>query len=150
MEQESESKRWILVVEDNPDDEMLATRVFKKLGRIEEFVVARDGEEAVRILQEREAPTLVLLDLKLPRLSGVEVLTSIRDSERLGAIPVVILTSSSERTDLAACYALGCNAFVKKEIDFDTCVEQLKTTFDFWLNVNLPPPVEMPRVTQAA
>ncbi len=132
--------RWLLVVEDNADDERLATRTFKLAGRSEEWRVAHDGEEALEMLKDETPPTLVLLDLKLPRLSGVDVLTAIRDDERLGRTPVVVLTSSDERTDLAACYALGCNAFVRKPVDYEEYTRDLRTTLDFWLNVNRTPP----------
>jgi CheY-like chemotaxis protein len=136
------SGRWMLVVEDNPDDERLATRTFKQAGRAEDWRVARDGEEALEILKAKIPPTLVLLDLKLPRLSGVDVLTAIREDTRLGHIPVVVLTSSDEKTDLAACYALGCNAFVRKPVEFSEYTQDLRTTLDFWLNVNLTPPMD--------
>jgi two-component system response regulator len=134
--------RWMLVVEDNPDDERLATRTFKQSGRNEDWRVARDGEEALEMLKWPVPPLLVLLDLKLPRLSGVDVLTAIRDDPRLGKTPVVVLTSSDERTDLAACYALGCNAFVRKPVEFTEYTRDLKTTLDFWLNVNRTPPMD--------
>lgn len=126
----------MLVVEDNGDDERLATRVFARSGRTERFCVARDGEEALKLLRESHPPSLVLLDLKLPRLSGVDVLMAIRDDERLKTVPVVVLTSSDERTDLGACYELGCNAFVRKPVDYDEYTRELKTTLDFWLGVN--------------
>ena len=133
--------RWLLVVEDNADDERLATRTFKQAGRSEEWRVAHDGEEALEMLKDSTPPTLVLLDLKLPRLSGVDVLTAIRDDERLGRTPVVVLTSSDERTDLAACYALGCNAFVRKPVDYAEYTRDLRATLEFWLDVNrIPPP----------
>lgn len=132
----------MLVVEDNPDDERLATRTFKQSGRNEEWHVARDGEEALEMLKSPVPPLLVLLDLKLPRLSGVDVLTAIRDDERIRHIPVVVLTSSDERTDLAACYALGCNAFVRKPVDYGEYTRDLHTTLDFWLNVNRIAPVD--------
>src|SRR5687768_4387947 len=96
------SRRWILVVEDNADDERMATRAFKNIGRPEQMVVARDGEEAFKILMDRDAPAVVLLDLKLPRVSGLELLMKIRDDHRIGCLPVVILTSSRERTDTGA------------------------------------------------
>ena len=139
---EGPTGRWMLVVEDNPDDERLATRTFKQSGRNEEWRVARDGEEALEMLKSPVPPLLVLLDLKLPRLSGVDVLTAIRDDERIGHIPVVVLTSSDERTDLAACYALGCNAFVRKPVEYGEYTPDLRTTLDFWLNVNRIAPVD--------
>ncbi len=138
----SAHNRWMLVVEDNPDDEMLATRVFKQSGRSEEFVTAHDGEHALRILRDRQLPALVLLDLKLPRLSGIELLTAIRDDERLCSIPVVVLTSSSETADVAACYALGCNAFVRKEVDYQRYINEVGATMEFWLSINCLPPFE--------
>lgn len=137
---EEATGRWLLVVEDNADDERLATRTFKQAGRSEEWRVAHDGEEALEMLKDATPPTLVLLDLKLPRLSGVDVLTAIRDDARLGRTPVVVLTSSDERTDLAACYALGCNAFVRKPVDYEEYTRDLRTTLEFWLNVNRTPP----------
>jgi two-component system response regulator len=127
----------MLIVEDNPDDERLATRTFQRSGRTERFEVAHDGEEALEKLKREEKPALVLLDLKLPRLSGFEVLTSMRDEERLRTVPVVVLTSSDEISDLAACYEMGCNAFVKKPVDYEHYVRDLQMTLDFWLNVNL-------------
>lgn len=126
----------MLVVEDNLDDERLATRTFTRAGRQERFEVARDGEEALRKLRAQEPPSLVLLDLKLPRLSGIDVLLAIRDDERLRTVPVVVLTSSDERSDIAACYELGCNAFVRKPIDYEEYTGELRTTLDFWLGVN--------------
>ncbi len=142
MEMDEPTGRWMLVVEDNPDDERLATRTFKQSGRAEDWRGARDGEEALEILKTAVPPTLILLDLKLPRLSGVDVLTAIRDDPRLGRTPVVVLTSSDERTDLAACYALGCNAFVRKPVEFTEYTRDLRTTLDFWLTVNLVPPTD--------
>lgn len=127
----------MLIVEDNPDDERLATRAFRRMERTERYEVARDGEEAIQILKSADVPALVLLDLKLPRLSGFEVLTNMRDDERLRTVPVVILTSSDEKTDLAACYELGCNAFVRKPVDYEQYNADLKMTLDFWLSVNM-------------
>lgn len=129
--------RWMLIVEDNPDDERLATRVFSMAQRNERFQVARDGEEALKVLKNSEPPALVLLDLKLPRLSGVEVLMAMKDDERLKVVPIVVLTSSDEKSDRMACYELGCNAFVRKPIDYDQYRIDLKVTLDFWLDVNL-------------
>lgn len=127
----------MLIVEDNPDDERLATRTFQRMNRQERWEIARDGEEALQMLANSEKPALVLLDLKLPRLSGFEVLTAMRDDVRWRTVPVVVLTSSDEKTDLAACYELGCNAFVRKPVDYEDYTRDLQTTLDFWLNVNL-------------
>ncbi len=129
--------RWVLVVEDNPEDERLASRVFAAGHRPEEYHVARDGVQALQLLKRQDTPALVLLDLKLPRLSGVEVLMAIRDDPRLRTVPVVVLTSSDEITDRNACYELGCNAFVRKPLDYDDYRKELNLTLDFWLTVNL-------------
>jgi two-component system response regulator len=134
---------WILVVEDDPDDERLARRVFDRAGRKEQLIVARDGVEALSILRAEEtSPRVVLLDLKLPRLSGIDVLMEIREDFRLKTLPVVVLTSSGETTDLAACYELGCNAFVRKPIEFDRYVDVVVQTLGFWLDVNSVPPLK--------
>jgi two-component system response regulator len=130
----------MLVVEDNLDDERLATRTFNRSNRPERFLVARDGEEALNILKNEDPPALVLLDLKLPRLSGIDVLMAIRDDSRLKTVPVVVLTSSDETTDLAACYELGCNAFVRKPVEYEQYMEDLGATLNFWLNVNMTRP----------
>lgn len=137
-------ERWILVVEDNLDDERLATRTFSKAGRSEAIRVARDGEEALELLRTLPPPNLLLLDLKLPRLSGMDVLTSVREDERLKTLPVVILTSSNEQSDVAACFGLGCNAFVRKSIDFNQYVDEFQTTIRFWLDTNCAPPIQAP------
>lgn len=136
--------RWILVVEDNIDDERLATRTFTKSGRTETLRTARDGEEALDLLRRLPPPLLVFLDLKLPRLSGMDVLLAIREDERLKTLPVIVLTSSNEQSDVAACFGLGCNAFVRKSIDFDQYVDELNTTLKFWLDTNCPPPIDAP------
>ncbi len=128
--------RWMLVIEDNLDDERLATRVFARSGRPERMQIARDGEEALELLKDSQVPSLVLLDLKLPRLSGIEVLLAIRDDQRLKSVPVVVLTSSDEISDISACYELGCNGFVRKPVDFEEYVNDLNATLNFWLSVN--------------
>jgi CheY-like chemotaxis protein len=130
-------RRWMLVVEDNPDDERLASRTFAASERVEDYRVARDGEEALEILKREERPSLILLDLKLPRLSGVDVLMAIRDDPKLKTVPVVVLTSSDEKSDRSACYELGFNAFVRKPIDYDDYRKELTVTLDFWLGINL-------------
>jgi two-component system response regulator len=132
------ASRWILIVEDNPDDERLARRVISMINRPECLKTAQDGEEALKILQtEEDTPTLILLDLKLPRLSGVEVLMAIKDDPRLTVVPVVILTSSDEKSDRSACYELGCNAFVRKPMDYELYIKELTIMLQFWLDVNL-------------
>lgn len=139
----------ILLVEDNPDDEALALRALKRSTTVEEIVVARDGVEALDYLfasgshAGRDAyvmPRLVLLDLKLPRIDGLEVLRRMRADERTRLIPVVVLTSSAEEQDLIDGYGLGANSYVRKPVDFalfTRAVEQLKL---YWLSLNETPP----------
>lgn len=130
-------ERWFLVVEDNADDEMLARRAYSQTGRREKLVVAHHGEEALKLLHGQRAPALVLMDLKLPRLSGVDVLIAMKDDSTLKTVPVVIFTSSNSLTDLAACYELGCNAFVQKPIEFDRFISTYQKTLEFWLSANM-------------
>ncbi|AIE84750.1 response regulator receiver protein7 [Fimbriimonas ginsengisoli Gsoil 348] len=99
--------------------------------------MARNGEEALQVLRKRHSPALVLLDLKLPRLSGVDVLMAMKDDCRLRTVPVVVLTSSVEMTDVGACYDLGCSAFVRKPIDYDQFMSVFSSTLGFWLGTNL-------------
>jgi two-component system, response regulator len=139
----------ILLVEDNPDDEALALRALKRSAPVEEVVVARDGVEALDYLfatgpyADRDGsamPSLVLLDLKLPRIDGLEVLRRMRADERTRLVPVVVLTSSAEEQDLIDGYGLGANSYVRKPVDFarfTRAVEQLKL---YWLSLNETPP----------
>jgi CheY-like chemotaxis protein len=137
-------ERWILVVEDNEDDERLARRSIEKSKRLETVTVARDGTQALALLMSGPPPALVLLDLKLPRLSGMDVLSSIREDERLKTLPIVILTSSDHISDVAACFNMGCNAFVRKAIEFEDYMSELAKTLEFWLDINCPPPIALP------
>jgi two-component system response regulator len=132
----------IFLVEDNPDDEGLALRAFKKSGVRNPVIVARDGEEAVRKLPELAnggVPVLILLDLKLPKLSGMEVLERIRSNGATAHVPVVVLTSSDETIDVIGCYARGANAYVRKPVDFDEFIEAIDSIVKFWLRRNLLP-----------
>jgi two-component system, response regulator len=141
--------RIILLVEDNPDDELLTMRALKKKGVLNEVVVARDGVEALDYLFASGAysgrddgvmPELVLLDLKLPRVDGLEVLKRLRSDERTRLLPVVILTSSKEQQDMLDGYGLGANSYVRKPVNFEqfvSAVEQLKL---YWLVLNEAPP----------
>ncbi|MGV3617369.1 MAG: response regulator [Fimbriimonas sp.] len=129
--------RWFLVVEDNPDDEHLARRAFGLSDHAERLLVARNGEEALKVLAENPSPIFVLLDLKLPRLSGVEVLMAMKDDERLRTIPVVVFSSSNERSDVGACYDLGCSAFVRKPLDYEEFIATFNTMLTFWLSINI-------------
>lgn len=140
----------ILLVEDNPDDVDLTLRAFKKSNVANGVVVARDGVEALDYLYATGAhagrnadaiPQLVLLDLKLPRMDGLQVLERIRNHPRTKLLPVVILTSSTEERDLVKGYALGANSYVKKPVDFQEFVEAVRQLGLYWLILNQPPPV---------
>ena len=139
----------LLLVEDNPDDEMLTLRALKKNNIKNEIVVARDGVEALDYLlgrgtyegrDETSDPALVLLDLKLPKIDGLEVLRQLRADERTHLLPVVILTTSSEEADLIKGYELGANSYVRKPVDFVQFNEAVGQLGLFWLIYNETPP----------
>ena len=141
--------KTILLVEDNPDDEKLTLRAFKKGNIMNQISVARDGIEALDFLFARGAhsdragkplPTLIVLDLKLPKLDGLGVLKAIRAEERTKLIPVVILTSSKEEQDLISGYAHGANSYVRKPVDFAEFMEAAKLIGMYWLMTNQPLP----------
>jgi two-component system response regulator len=134
--------RKIMLVEDNPDDVALTQRAFKKSNVANEIIVARDGAEALALLfdKTKELPALVLLDLKLPKVDGLEVLKRIRADEETKLIPVVILTSSKEDEDLKNGYKLGCNSYIRKPVDFNQFAEAVKTLGLYWLVLNEAPP----------
>jgi two-component system response regulator len=136
------SERSILLVEDNKDDELLTLRAFKKNNILNPVVVARDGVEALDYLfgSGALAPQLVLLDLNLPRIGGLEVLRRIREDERTRLVPVVMLTSSREEEDIIRSYSLGANAFVRKPVEFGEFIRAVQTLGLFWLLLNDPPP----------
>lgn len=137
--------KTILLVEDNQSDEKLALLAFKQSGVANHIIVARDGAQAIELLLGTSAdaalPSLVLLDLKLPRIDGLEVLRRIRADERTKLLPVVILTASKEDDDLVRSYALGANAYVRKPVEFAAFAEAAKTLAFFWLMMNEPVPV---------
>ncbi|WP_126464117.1 response regulator [Sulfuritortus calidifontis] len=139
----------ILLVEDNPDDEALTLRALKKNRIMNEVVVARDGLEALDYLfgtgshagrDIREQPPVVLLDLKLPKIDGLEVLRRLRADPRTRAQPVVILTTSNEHSDLRASYTLHANSYIRKPVDFNEFTETLRSVAHYWLQLNEPPP----------
>jgi two-component system, response regulator len=142
--------KQILLVEDNPTDEKLTLRALKNCGVVNEVVVVHDGAEAIDYLfgtgaystrDLTRAPALVLLDLKLPRVEGLEVLRRLRADPRTRILPVVILTSSKEDEDVARSYDLGANAYVRKPVDFAEFAIAAKTLGLFWLLLNEPAPV---------
>jgi two-component system response regulator len=142
------SQRPILLVEDNPDDEALTLRAFRKNNIMNEVVVARDGAEALDYLFARgahagrnvkDAPQVVLLDLKLPKVDGVEVLRQVRGNSATRTLPVVVLTSSKEERDLSECYQLGCNSYVRKPVNFDEFLDAARQLGLYWLLLNEPP-----------
>ena len=128
----------LLLVEDNPSDEELTLRSLKKHNIVNEVVVARDGVEAVEYLldESKQLPDLVLLDLKLPRLSGLEVLQRIRTEERTKMLPVVVLTSSSQDEDIVSSYRMGANSYVRKPVRFSDFSEAVRQLGVYWLLIN--------------
>lgn len=139
----------ILLVEDNPDDEALTLRAFKKNRIKNEVVIARDGVEAIDYLLGTGAhaardlsvmPEVILLDLKLPKLDGLDVLRRIRADDRTKLLPVVILTSSAEEQDLLDTYSLGANSYIRKPVDFAQFTEAVGQLGLYWLLLNQPPP----------
>lgn len=133
----------VLLVEDDPQDVQLTLRALQQSDefpcRVE---VARDGEEALEFLLERtgkERPRLVLLDLKLPKIDGLQVLAEIRASERGRTIPVVVLTSSGEHRDVSRCYELGVNSYVQKPVDIAEFRNAVRSVALYWIGLNLPP-----------
>jgi len=139
----------ILLVEDNPDDEALTLRAFKKNNILNDIVVARDGAEALDYLfgtgahagrNAADAPALVLLDLKLPKVGGLEVLQRLRADDRTKLVPVVILTSSKEDQDLINGYLNGANSYIRKPVDFTAFIESVRQLGIYWLVLNEAPP----------
>jgi two-component system response regulator len=146
-------ERVILLVEDNADDEALTLRALKKNRVTNKVVVARDGVQAVDYLfgtgsyagrDPSDLPQIVLLDLKLPRLDGFEVLARLRADKRTRLLPVIILTSSKEDRDIAHGYGLGANSYVRKPVDFEQFVEAIRQLSLYWLVLNESPPDGVP------
>ena len=143
-------EKIILLVEDNPDDVELTLRAFKKNNILNRVIIAKDGAEALEYLfgtgtyagrELKDLPVVILLDLKLPKIDGMEVLKRIRQDNRTKLIPVVILTSSAEPKDVVNGYSLGANGYVRKPVEFGQFVEAMRNLGLFWLLWNEPPPV---------
>jgi CheY-like chemotaxis protein len=142
--------KGIMLVEDNPDDEALTLRALRKNNIQNDVIVARDGVEALDYLfgtgsyvnrDTRVKPVVVLLDLKLPKVDGLEVLRRLREDTRTQLIPVVVLTSSREEQDLISSYSFGCNSYIRKPVDFIQFVEAVRQLGLYWLVLNEAPPV---------
>jgi DNA-binding response OmpR family regulator len=135
----------ILLVEDDPDHEALAIRALRKSNVANEVQVARDGAEAIEFMQrivsgEQSPPQLVLLDLKLPKVEGLEVLRAIRAHDKTALLPVVVLTSSDEERDIVSSYRLGVNSYIRKPVNFNDFAEATKQLGMYWLLLNQCPP----------
>lgn len=142
----AEANRNILLVEDDPDHEVLTIRALRKSNLANDIVVAHDGEEAIRILfgdgtaGPAVLPQVVLLDLKLPKIDGLEVLRRIRENEKTRMLPVVILTSSDEESDIVRSYRLGVNSYIRKPVNFTDFAEATRQLGMYWLVLNECPP----------
>ncbi|PYT18190.1 MAG: two-component system response regulator [Acidobacteria bacterium] len=145
-----DDKRIVLLVEDNPDDEALTLRALKKNNILNEVVVARDGAEALDYLLGSDGKSgrirldqlaVVLLDLKLPKVNGLEVLRRVRADPRTRRLPIVVLTSSKEEKDLVGAYDSGANSYVQKPVEFAAFVEAARHLGLYWLVTNAPPPM---------
>jgi len=145
------SSKIILLVEDNPSDVALTQRALSKSRIANELVVTEDGQEALDYLfgtgryagrDVAESPALILLDLKLPKVDGLQVLRQIRTDERTRRLPVVILTTSKEEQDVAQSYDLGANSYIRKPVDFTQFVEAIQHLGLYWLVMNEPPPLK--------
>ncbi len=142
-------KATILLIEDNPDDVELTLHAFQKNHMANDVVVAGDGAEGLDYLfgtgkhagrNADDAPALILLDLQLPKIGGLEVLRKVREDERTKRIPVVILTTSDEEDDVINGYDRGCNSYMRKPVDFNEFVNAVKQLEVYWLVLNTPPP----------
>jgi two-component system, response regulator len=142
-------ERFVFLVEDNPDDLLLIKRVFKKYHIVNKIIVASDGAEAMDYLlgdkdypgkKEGNLPALIILDLKLPKISGLEVLEKIRNNDKTKLIPVVIMTSSKEEQDVIKGYHLGANSYIRKPIIFDEFAEAVRQVGMYWFLLNEPLP----------
>lgn len=141
------NQKIILLVEDNPDDEALTLRALRKNNILNDVIVARDGQQALDYFfgegaPANPAPTLMLLDLKLPKVDGLEVLRRIRADQRTVLQPIVILTSSKEEQDIVTGYRLGANSYIRKPVDFSQFMEAIRQLGLYWLVLNEPAPAQ--------
>jgi two-component system, response regulator len=140
--------RTILLVEDNADDEALTLRAFRKNQMVNDIVIARDGQEALDYLfgtgtfagRERPLPELILLDLKLPKVDGLEVLRRLRSEPGTRLLPVVVMTTSDEEQDRLRSYSLHANSFIRKPVDYNQFADTMRQIGTYWLVLNEPPP----------
>ncbi|HMN26933.1 MAG TPA: response regulator [Caldilineaceae bacterium] len=141
--------RTILLVEDNPDDVALTVRALRRSKVVNDLVVTSDGIEAMNYLlgggqyagrNLSQMPRVILLDLKLPNFSGLEILQRLRSEPLTRMLPVIVLTSSREERDIAASYQLGATSYMRKPVDFDTFIELIKVIGAYWLDYTEPPP----------
>ena len=138
----TDAAKRILLVEDDPDHELLTIRALKRSNIANDVSVARDGEEAVNMLFREGAllPQVILLDLKLPKIDGLEVLRRIRESAATRMLPVVVLTSSDEERDVVRSYQLGVNSYIRKPVNFNDFAEATRQLGMYWLVLNACPP----------
>jgi two-component system response regulator len=132
----------ILLIEDNPDDADLTIRALKKKNLANNLLHLEDGAEALEFIFSSEglnSPKMILLDLKMPKLSGLQVLRALKSDERTREIPVVVLTSSNEEPDIKECYALGVNSYIVKPVEFDKFMDAVAELGVYWLLLNQPP-----------
>lgn len=137
------SEKYILLIEDNPDDVLLTQLAFQKNHIANKMEIARDGAEALDFLEQAKAthnlPTVILLDLKLPKVDGLEVLKHIRSDKETKFMPVVILTSSKQEQDIVAGYELGANSYIVKPVDFENFIDAVHQLGLYWLLLNQSP-----------
>ena len=136
-----ESRRWFLLVEDNEDEERLATRAFKRAVTNGHVVVARDGEEAQEILAKESAspPAFVMLDIKLPKVNGIEVLQWLRSQPAFASVPAIVMVGSAGSLDFDEIYRMGANSLVRKELDYEIYMEKMVPALKYWWDVNATP-----------
>jgi CheY-like chemotaxis protein len=138
----TDATKLILLVEDDPDHELLTIRALKRSNIANVVKVARDGEEAIKLLFGEDAiqPQVILLDLKLPKVDGLEVLRRIRENDATRMLPVVVLTSSDEERDVVRSYQLGVNSYIRKPVNFNDFAEATRQLGMYWLVLNECPP----------